>query len=432
MEETSFSEVDLAGRARVGPELVERLVELGILGPAPYGPGDVRRVRLVDACGQAGLSLEGIGAAIGDGRLSLAFLDLLSLAGRPLTGTTYAELCGQEGLPMELVQRIHEASGLGRPRPDDPIHPLDRDLLGSAQLGKLLGLDDGVLIRVARVYGENLRRIAQAEPEFYHDHVEAPLLASGMSEQQMRETATRMSDQLAGVVQRMLMALYTRHQERYTIDHLVSHIEAVVTERRPQRPPAMCFLDLAGFTRLTEERGDRAAAALATSLADLVERVSLPHGGQPVKWLGDGVMFHFKLPGQGVVAALEMVERTPQAGLPPACTPGRWCSRTATTSGARSTWRPGSPATPAPARCWSPTRWWPSAPAARSPSSRSARCRSRAWPTRCRCTAPPAGTARAAGAARTGRGRRPGRGGRLRGRSRTRGSRRRARWGRSG
>jgi adenylate cyclase len=175
-----------------------------------------------------------------------------------------------------------------------------------------------VLIRVARVYGENLRRIAQAEPEFYHDHVEGPLLASGMDEQQMREAASQMSDQLAGVVQRMLVAIYTRHQERYTIDHLVGHIEAVVTEVRPQRPPAMCFLDLAGYTRLTEERGDRAAAALVTSLADLVEQVSLPHGGQPVKWLGDGVMFHFKLPGRAVVAALEMVARTPLAGLPPA------------------------------------------------------------------------------------------------------------------
>jgi adenylate cyclase len=322
VEETSFSEAELAGRARVDPALVGRLVELGILRPgdgeAPYGPGDVRRVRLVAACESAGLSPEGIGAAIAGGRLSLAFLDLLSLAGRPLTGTTYAELCGEQNLPMALVQRVHEASGLGRPQPGDPIHPLDRDLLGSAQLGRMLGLDDGVLIRIARVYGENLRRIAQAEPEFYHDHVEAPLLASGMDERQMRAAASQLSDQLAEVVQKMLLAIYSRHQERYTIDHLIGHIEAVVTERRPQQPPAMCFLDLAGFTRLTEERGDRAAAALATSLADLVEQVSLPHGGQPVKWLGDGVMFHFRQPGQAVVAALEMVERTPQAGLPPA------------------------------------------------------------------------------------------------------------------
>jgi adenylate cyclase len=318
MEETSFSGGELAARARVAPELVDRLVELGILGPGPYGPGDVRRVRLVDACASAGLPLEGIGAAIAEGRLSLAFLDLLSLAGRPLTGTTYAELCAEQDLPMALVQRVHEASGLGRPQPGDPIHSLDRDLLGSAQLGRMLGLDDGVLIRIARVYGENLRRIAQAEPEFYHDHVETPLLASGMNERQMREVASQMSDQLAAVVQKLLLAVYARHQERYTIDHLVSHIESVVAEQPLHRPPAMCFLDLTGYTRLTEERGDRAAAALAASLADLVEQVSLPHDGQPVKWLGDGVMFHFRQPGQAVVAALEMIERTPEAGLPEA------------------------------------------------------------------------------------------------------------------
>jgi class 3 adenylate cyclase len=116
MDESSFTEVELAARARVAPERVGRLVELGILRPADgegrYGLGDVRRVRLVDAC-------------------------------------------------------------------------------------------------------------AQAEPEFYHDHVEGPLLASGMDEQQMRQAASQMSDR-------------------------------------------------------------------------------------------------FRRPGQAVVAALEMVERTPQAGLPPA------------------------------------------------------------------------------------------------------------------
>jgi len=124
MEQASFTEAELAARARVAPELVGRLVELGILRPgdtgAPYGPGDVRRVRLLEACAQAGLPLEGIGAAIAGGRLSLAFLDLLSIAGRPLTDTTYAQLCDEQGLPMELVRRVHEASGLGGPSPTTP------------------------------------------------------------------------------------------------------------------------------------------------------------------------------------------------------------------------------------------------------------------------------------------------------------------------
>jgi DNA-binding transcriptional MerR regulator len=143
MQEFSFTAAELAARARVGPELVDRLVELGILAPAggqaAYGLWDVRRVRLADACRQAGLSLEGIGEAIAAGRLSFAFLDLVSLAGRPLTGTTYEQLCAELELPMTLVQRIHEASGLGRPQPDDPIHSLDRDLLASTRLGRALG-----------------------------------------------------------------------------------------------------------------------------------------------------------------------------------------------------------------------------------------------------------------------------------------------------
>jgi adenylate cyclase len=50
----------------------------------------------------------------------------------------------------------------------------------------------------------------------------------------------------------------------------------------------------------------------------LVDRSSREHGGVPVKWLGDGVMFHFREPAGAVLAALQMVEQLPAAGLPPA------------------------------------------------------------------------------------------------------------------
>jgi adenylate cyclase len=80
----------------------------------------------------------------------------------------------------------------------------------------------------------------------------------------------------------------------------------------------MSFLDLAGYTRLTEEQGDTAAAALAESLAVLVNRSAREHGGVPVKWLGDGVMVHYPEPAGAVRSALELVAQLPQAGLPPA------------------------------------------------------------------------------------------------------------------
>ena len=37
-----------------------------------------------------------------------------------------------------------------------------------------------------------------------------------------------------------------------------------------------------------------------------------------MKWLGDGVMFYFREPGDAVLAALEMVEMVGGHGLPPA------------------------------------------------------------------------------------------------------------------
>ena len=76
-------------------------------------------------------------------------------------------------------------------------------------------------------------------------------------------------------------------------------------------------MDLTGFTRLTEERGDEAAAELAGRLAALIEGISRGYAGRPVRWLGDGGMFVFREPADAVGAALEMVAKAPGAGLPP-------------------------------------------------------------------------------------------------------------------
>src|SRR4029453_4707749 len=102
--------------------------------PGPgRGPARLRPPGAPPPGGGAGVSRGGIGGAIAAGRLSFAFLDLVSLAGRPRTGTTYEQLCAELELPMALVQRIHEASGLGRPQPDDPLHSLHRAPLGTTR-----------------------------------------------------------------------------------------------------------------------------------------------------------------------------------------------------------------------------------------------------------------------------------------------------------
>jgi adenylate cyclase len=160
------------------------------------------------------------------------------------------------------------------------------------------------------------------ENEAYVARFEEPVLESGLGQRQAMERASEIAGEFVPLVDRALMAIYRRQQELIWTEHQVENIEAALEEAgaiaRPERVPAMCFLDLAGYTRLTEERGDRAAADLAASLAVLVERLARGQGGTPVKWLGDGVMLHFREPAGAVASALTMVRRVPEAGLPQA------------------------------------------------------------------------------------------------------------------
>jgi adenylate cyclase len=123
-------------------------------------------------------------------------------------------------------------------------------------------------------------------------------------------------------MEQALLSIYHGQQEHSWSNSAVEDVEVALERaglyRRVRRPPAVSFLDLTGYTRLTEERGDEAAAELATTLATLVRGSSREHGGQPVKWLGDGVMFYFPNPGDGVLAALDMVDGVAAHDLPPA------------------------------------------------------------------------------------------------------------------
>jgi adenylate cyclase len=321
-----FSQAELAERAGVSEGEIDRLLELGVLSPedasSPYTLGDVKRVRLVTACERAGLPLEGIASAIRQGKLSLAFLDQAQFRWSGRSERTYADLAAELGIPLEFVLAAQEALGTARPDPSDTCRDDDADILAVFPPVSAVGVPDHVLLATLRVWAEGLLRMARAETQVYHEYYEMPLLRSGLPQRQMLEIATQMSESIAELLERGVLATYRRQQEHTWIEDIIEHIEASLEEaglrRRLVRPPAMSFLDLAGFTRLTEERGDEAAAAMAGRLLSFVQGSSQAHGGRPVKWLGDGVMCYFQDPHGAVVSALDVVEGTDEAGLPPA------------------------------------------------------------------------------------------------------------------
>ena len=121
----------------------------------------------------------------------------------------------------------------------------------------------------------------------------------------------------------MLSWLFRRHADTFFAEHQFDHVETALEEagirqRSPRGVEAAAFADLSGYTRLTEEAGDDAAARVSLTLAQLVNEVAAEHRGEVVKMLGDGVHFHFRDPADAVRSALDIVEAVRPRGLPPA------------------------------------------------------------------------------------------------------------------
>jgi adenylate cyclase len=323
-----LSPVELAARAGVSPEEVERLVTCGILvrrdGSQPFRAIDALKIRVAKGCEEGGLPMEGMAEAIRAGLLSFAFVE--SWPFEPWSSRrpqTHLELAEEVGLSFEALQRLEEAFGFARPQPEDVVVEAERPIaLLAGRLAQLEIVDQADLARLGHVYAEAFRRIALAETEVYHSGVEEPLLRMGLGESRTMELASSLSPALTGMLDVAVMAAYRRQQELTWTEHQIEHVEQALEDAGvslPATPPtAMCFLDLSGYTRLTEERGDQEAAALAGRLSDIVQQRSRLHGGEAVKWVGDGVMFRFRDPSGAVVSSLDMVEEIPAAGLPPA------------------------------------------------------------------------------------------------------------------
>jgi class 3 adenylate cyclase len=315
----------LAARAGVAPAFVERLVAEGIVHVDGAEPsvGDIRRVRVVDALTESGLPIEGVGAAIRDGRISLDFVDEQSYDRFAAhTAETFQQVSVRTGLPLESVIAVREASGSARPEPDARIRDHELPIVEYLACQQLEGVRTEVAERALRATGDAVRRIAEIEADWFGSDIIGPRLAQGMDVFALSESIAPITEAINEHSDQSLLALYHGQQSVAWMRNILEAFEVTLAAAglysRLDRPPAIAFLDLSGYTRLTEERGDAEAAALAKRLASMVQRTAGEHGGRAVKWLGDGVMFHFRDPGDAVVAALAMVEGAAAEGMPPA------------------------------------------------------------------------------------------------------------------
>jgi adenylate cyclase len=315
---------ELAERAGAPVERLERLVELGILAPAdteePFRSGDILRVRAVTALEGSGVQPEQIAAAMKAGELSFGYLDYV-LQPPPVMDRTYSEVADNLAIPFDVVERVFLAFGLPQPLPDEQAREDDEAILRGLKTF-LDAVDEVDVLGTARLFGDALRQLAEYQLHLFHTRVEERFRKAGVPNALVLDTALKEVGVHTSPLGELFAAwLYRRHSETFTVEHRVLHGEddlerAGIHRRAPADPPAIVFLDISGYTRLTEELGDEASAAMPMRLATLVEDAASRYSGRTVKWIGDGVELYFRRPVDAVRCSLELRDRIPEADLP--------------------------------------------------------------------------------------------------------------------
>jgi adenylate cyclase len=319
-----LSETELADRSGASRERIRALVDLGILQPedGAFARRDVMRVRVVGDLEAMGIEGEALARALASGHLTLGYLES---AGRrhPRSDRTFAEVAEQIGVPFATLERIYVAFGLPQPRPEELVRSEDLETIRMLPVLFGVGVAEDEVLRLARVWGDSARRVAQYLPHYFHATVEQQFRDRGLGDNQAYEAAIREVGVRVGRSGEDLLGwLFRRHSEAFMTGHQFAHVEtalddAGVRSRPPRAMGAAVFADLSGYTQLTEEAGDEAAAEIALTLARIAAEIAARHDGTTVKLLGDGVLLHFDDPGNAVRASLEIVERA-TGRLPPA------------------------------------------------------------------------------------------------------------------
>ncbi len=313
-----------AERSGASTEEIAHLTELGILnGTDGYSDADIRRVQVVQAIERAGLGADDMARLLEGGNFSLDFIDAAGAnVFAALSDRTFAELSAQTGIPVEQLTVLRDVTGGKTARPDDRVREDELEIMPLIQFQLELGFSWQAIERALRVYGDSLRRAAEGEAEWWRSEVQAPILARGGPAGEIGRIAAEVSPRLSEASDRAVMAIYHAQQMHVWSVNIVNGISIALEQAGLHEhavvEPAICFLDLTGYTQLTQQQGDAAAVELVARLSRIVQPISVEHGGRPIKWLGDGVMFHFPDPGPGVVAALAMIEALAAAGLPAA------------------------------------------------------------------------------------------------------------------
>jgi adenylate cyclase len=246
------------------------------------------QARVVARMRERGYSLESLGQAVRDGRLAFGYAEsLLPEAKRTFT---ISEVARRSGLEEELIERLMALVGTPTAL-EGTLTEQDAEAVDLIAEILATGFPLVALLQLVRVYAQSMRKIAEAEIRMFHLYVHEPLIRQGVPALEMAEEMEELAAELMPMTAPLIDYLHQRYRRFYSEQDVVGHMEAEFDGRDHlgRVTMAFCFVDLAGFTRFTEEEGDEEALDLVERFVETVES-TLPGEATVVKTIGDEVM----------------------------------------------------------------------------------------------------------------------------------------------
>jgi class 3 adenylate cyclase len=250
----------------------------------PDAADAANRLELLTWLSQQGVGLDELVDAASRGRLTGLAGDLVI---RPGARLTLAQITERSGLSEARVQRIRRAAGLPTAPYDAAVFTEDDvNLFAAFELGASL-FGDAAMLQFVRVLGSSLARLAEAVVFMFVVNVEKPLMTDDRGQFALAR-ANLEAAQALNAVPEVMNILFREHVEETIRRSQVARTAACTFDDVHM---AIGFVDLVGFTPLSQAMDTAALAQLVDEFEATAFDLVAEHDGRVVKLIGDEVMF---------------------------------------------------------------------------------------------------------------------------------------------
>jgi adenylate cyclase len=302
---------------RVGRDLdeVRRWSELGLLGTdlrQDAEGGDARwersvfdRAALIDLALREGADEALLARAAAEDNLMWVALEKVLTGRAGMTGDQAAE---SAGVSFEFLTRIWQSLGLPTGELESPVFDR-RDVAVLRTLGAVnVVFTEDDLAETASVVGRAMAEISTSLTDIFRRRIAEPFYEAGGTETDVVLRLSALRSMLVPTMAPVLEVALQRHLDSAIRSEIGARMEDLLEPGAGDRIMSVAFVDLVGFTAVSEQISPADVRNLAAKLLGAAETAVTRHGGRIVKSIGDAVMFTVSDPVRAAHAALDICE----------------------------------------------------------------------------------------------------------------------------